>query len=87
MIVELASGKNVGKYTGYYYTFAMVAQTLTPILSGAWMTFDPTGSGLKLLFIYSLIMIVIAGVVMLFYTEKKKVIKKSKIGFESLDND
>lgn len=87
MIVELAAGKNVGKYTGYYYTFAMVAQTLTPILSGAWMTFDPTGSGLKLLFIYSLIMIVIAGVVMLFYTEKKKVIKKSKIGFESLDND
>ena len=65
----------------------MVAQTLTPIIAGAWMTFDKSGNGLKLLFIYSLIMIVIAGVVMLFFTEKKKTIKKSKIGFESLDND
>ena len=87
MIVELSSSKNIGRYTSLYYTFAMVAQTLTPIIAGAWMTFDKSGNGLKLLFIYSLIMIVIAGVVMLFFTEKKKTIKKSKIGFESLDND
>lgn len=87
MIVELSSSKNIGKFTSFYYTFAMVAQTLTPIIAGAWMTFDENGRGLKLLFIYSLIMIVIAGVIMLFFTEKKKKIQKSKIGFESLDND
>lgn len=87
MLVELSSSKNIGRYTGIYYTFSMVAQTLTPILAGAWMTFDTTGNGLKLLFVYSLIMIVIAGVIMLFFKEKKKTINKSKIGFEALDND
>lgn len=35
MVVEIAKGSNVGKYTGYYYTFSMAAQILTPILSGA----------------------------------------------------
>ncbi len=35
MVVELASGSDVGKYTGYYYTFSMAAQVCTPILSGA----------------------------------------------------
>ena len=25
----------IGKYTGYYYTFSMAAQVITPILSGA----------------------------------------------------
>ena len=35
MVVEMASGADTGKYTGYYYTFSMAAQVLTPILSGA----------------------------------------------------
>lgn len=35
MVVELARGADVGRYTGYYYTFSMAAQILTPILSGA----------------------------------------------------
>lgn len=34
MVVEIASSGNVGKYTGYYYTFSMAAQVITPILSG-----------------------------------------------------
>ena len=34
MVVELASGGDVGKYTGYYYTASMSAQIVTPILSG-----------------------------------------------------
>ena len=37
MVVELASGGNVGKYTGYYYTASMSAQIITPILSGVIM--------------------------------------------------
>lgn len=35
MVVEMAKGSDVGKYTGYYYTFSMAAQILTPVLSGA----------------------------------------------------
>ena len=35
MVVEMATGADTGKYTGYYYTFSMAAQVLTPILSGA----------------------------------------------------
>ena len=34
MVVEMASAGDVGKYTGYYYTFSMAAQVVTPILSG-----------------------------------------------------
>lgn len=34
MVVSIASAGDVGKYTGYYYTFSMSAQVITPILSG-----------------------------------------------------
>ncbi|MEE0966985.1 MAG: MFS transporter [Bacilli bacterium] len=34
MVLEIASDADVGKYTGYYYTFSMSAQIVTPILSG-----------------------------------------------------
>ena len=35
MVVELAKGTDVGKYTGYYYTASMAAQIVAPMLSGA----------------------------------------------------
>ena len=35
MVVELAKGGEVGKYTGYYYTASMAAQIVAPTLSGA----------------------------------------------------
>jgi len=34
MVVEMSRGCDVGKYTGLYYTFSMLAQIATPILSG-----------------------------------------------------
>lgn len=34
MVLEMSKGANVGRYTGYYYTFSMAAQVVTPILSG-----------------------------------------------------
>lgn len=34
MVVEISKNANIGKYTGYYYTFSMAAQIITPILSG-----------------------------------------------------
>ena len=63
MVVELASGSNVGKYTGYYYTASMSAQILTPILSGAIM--DMVGNMLPL-FYYSTIFASLAFITMLF---------------------
>ena len=37
MVVEMCSGADVGKYTGYYYTASMAAQSLTPTVSGVFM--------------------------------------------------
>ena len=34
MIVEMAKGSDIGKFTGTYYTFSMAAQIITPVLSG-----------------------------------------------------
>lgn len=34
MVVEMCKESDIGKYTGYYYTFSMAAQIVTPILSG-----------------------------------------------------
>jgi len=37
MVVELANKSNVGKFTGYYYTSSMIAQSVTPVFMGALM--------------------------------------------------
>ena len=34
MIVEMGRGRDIGKFTGTYYTFSMTAQIFTPVLSG-----------------------------------------------------
>ena len=34
MVVEISKTGDVGEFTGYYYTFSMAAQIVTPILSG-----------------------------------------------------
>ncbi|MCR5136840.1 MAG: MFS transporter [Oscillospiraceae bacterium] len=34
MVVELCSSKKIGKFTGFYYTASMSAQTITPVLLG-----------------------------------------------------
>lgn len=35
MVVEMCRDSDIGKFTGYYYTFSMAAQTVTPIVAGA----------------------------------------------------
>ena len=62
MVVELATGSDVGKYTGYYYTFSMAAQIVTPIFSGFLMD----AMGRKILFPYATFFVVIAFVTMFF---------------------
>ena len=51
MVVEMARGSDVGKYTGFYYTFSMAAQITTPLLSG--FLIDNLSSGYKILFPYA----------------------------------
>lgn len=51
MVVEMCSGSDVGKYTGYYYTASMAAQVITPILSG----FIMDHAGMTSLFPYAAI--------------------------------
>ncbi len=34
MVVEMCKGADTGRYTGYYYTFSMASQAVTPIVSG-----------------------------------------------------
>lgn len=48
MVVELAKSSDTGRYTGFYYTASMAAQTLTPVLSGVIM--DTAGNMLPLFF-------------------------------------
>lgn len=35
MVVDMCSAGDIGRFTGYYYTFSMAAQVITPIASGA----------------------------------------------------
>ena len=51
MVVEMCTGSDVGKYTGYYYTFSMAAQIVTPLLSG--LLIDKLGIGYNVLFPYA----------------------------------
>lgn len=39
MVVEISKSGDVGQFTGYYYTFSMAAQIVTPILSGYLMQY------------------------------------------------
>lgn len=34
MVVDICKSKDIGKFTGYYYTFSMSAQIITPIVAG-----------------------------------------------------
>ncbi|MFA7725543.1 MAG: MFS transporter, partial [Candidatus Izemoplasmatales bacterium] len=62
MVVELSKGSSVGKYTGFYYTFSMAAQIITPILSGVLMDLF----GRKILFPYATLFVAAAFITMFF---------------------
>ncbi len=56
MVVEMCRGSDIGKFTGYYYTFSMAAQTITPILSGALLEHV----GYKTLFPYAAVFVALS---------------------------
>ena len=75
MVVEMCSGGNVGKYTGFYYTASMAAQVATPMLSGLLM--DRMG-------MHAAVFTALAFVTMLFvrHGDSKPEVKR---GLEALD--
>ena len=81
MVVELSRGGDVGKYTGFYYTASMAAQTFTPYFSGALM--DKVG--MTALFPYATVFVVLAAFTMAFvkHGDSKPIPAKSKL--EALD--
>ncbi len=64
MVVEMSTGSDVGKYTGFYYTFSMAAQITTPLLSG-WLI-DRLGFGYSVLFPYAVLFSALSFCTMLF---------------------
>lgn len=76
MVVELARGSNVGRYTGYYYTASMAAQTITPVLSGIFLDIK-----LTYLFPYAALFIFGSFITMLFvkHGDSKPLPAKSKL--------
>ena len=83
MVVEMCSGADIGKYTGYYYTASMAAQIVTPVLSGALM--DMTGR-MTILFPYAAVFAGLAFVTM-FFVRHGDAKPEAKRGLEALDTD
>ena len=82
MVVEMCSGGDIGKYTGFYYTASMTAQILTPMFSGYLMD----EMGMTVLFPYAAIFAGLAFVTM-FLVKHGDAKPESKKGLEALDID
>ena len=85
MVVEMCSGADVGKYTGFYYTFSMAAQISAPLLSG--FLIDNMGLGYNILFPFAVVFSVLSFITMsLVKHGDTKPIKKKSI-LENFDVD
>ena len=82
MVVEMCSGADIGKYTGFYYTASMSAQIVTPMLSGFLMD----QMGMTVLFPYAAIFVALAFVTMSLVKHGDAKIESRK-GLEALDID
>ena len=80
MVVEMCSGADIGKYTGFYYTASMSAQIATPMLSGFLMD----KMGMTVLFPYAAIFVALAFVTMSLVRHGDSRITAKK-GLEALD--
>lgn len=73
MVVELATGSDVGRYTGFYYSASMAAQIVAPVLGGAFMDIRK-----EFLFPFATVFVVLSFITMLFvkHGDSKPVPKK-----------
>ena len=74
MVVQMSSGGDIGKYTGFYYTFSMAAQIFTPIFSGSLLEHV----SYRTLFPYSAIFSALALITMLFVKHGDVITKKQR---------
>ncbi len=82
MVVEMCSGADIGKYTGYYYTASMAAQVATPMLSGFLMD----KLGMTVMFPYAAVCVGLAFVTM-FFVRHGDSRPASQKGLEALNVD
>ena len=82
MVVEMCSGADIGKYTGFYYTASMSAQIVTPMLSGLLMD----QFGMTVLFPYAAIFVALAFVTMILVKHGDAKVE-SKKGLDAFDLD
>ena len=80
MVLEMCRGSDIGKFTGYYYTFSMAAQIVTPVLAGFLMN----RLGYYTLFPYSAAFALAALVTMCFVRHGDNRIQAKK-GLEAFD--
>lgn len=81
MVVEMCHLSDVGKFTGYYYTFSMAAQIVTPIAAGALIEHV----SYNVLFLYSTLFVVASFITMLFVKHGDVVTYKKKTLLENFD--
>lgn len=83
MVVDMCKGSDVGKFTGYYYTFSMSAQVITPILSGYLLSHV----SYKTLFPYAAFFVMCSFITMCFvhHGDSKTTAKKGLEAFEDMD--
>ena len=82
MVVELARGGDVGKYTGYYYTASMAAQIVAPILSG--ILYDLIGMR-YVFFAFGTVFVALSFVTMLLVKHGDAKVLEKKSALEHLD--
>ncbi len=81
MVVEMCKGSEVGKFTGYYYTFSMAAQTITPITAGYLLSHV----GYETLFPYAALFVAASFVTMLFVRHGDNTVAGKKSLLENFD--
>lgn len=70
LVIDNCSSENVGKYTGYYYTASMLAQSITPAVAGLLMS-GLVFNDMRFLFPYATICMIVALLVSLFIVDDK----------------
>ncbi|MCQ2532300.1 MAG: MFS transporter [Saccharofermentans sp.] len=83
MVVEMCSGADLGKFTGFYYTASMAGQVVTPILAGTLMRLI----SYKVLFVYATTFsfLSICTMVMVKHGDSKAQAPKGLESFEDFD--
>lgn len=84
MVLEMCKGSDIGRFTGFYYTFSMAAQIVTPVLAGFLMKHV----GYTVLFIYAAVFMGLAFLTMQLvrHGDCKGVAKRGLDAFEDMDD-